>query len=77
MGPLQQETFDVWRDGDDQFKQQILEHMRAQTLHNLASEKRLATVEEKLAAQERRGTWISVFVSTIVSGVVGGLAGRQ
>lgn len=76
MAVLQQETFDVWREADEQFKQQLLDHMREQTLLNLKTAERMATVEEKQATQERRGAWVSGIVSAVVGGIVGAFTGR-
>jgi hypothetical protein len=75
MPALDQETFNVWREGDDRFKQAIQAHVESQTTLNLALTERLTRVEEQQkSADKRAATWSSV-ISSIAGAIMGGLTG--
>lgn len=74
MPPLDKQTFDVWREQDDRFKDEIRTHIRTQNSINLDYEGRIAVVEvvqKQVGTKlDRRTTWLSA----IVAAVVGALA---
>lgn len=79
MPALEQREFDTWKQGDDQFKQEIRRYIEVQTQMNLDMEGRVSKVEAKITevseGHGRRTTWISGVVSAIVGAVVGALSG--
>lgn len=72
--PLTQREFELWREGDAEFKQQLLAHVQEQVKLNISVAQRLSTVEAKQEECEnsvsRRTTWISSLVAAAVGGVV-------
>lgn len=70
MPALDQQTFNVWREADDQFKDEIRQHIRAQQTINLDFEGRISTVAEsqRTAGEQmnKRVTWLSAVISAIV-----------
>lgn len=75
MPALEQREFDTWREGDAEFKQQMLEHIKAQTELNLSVQGRLTTVENEQGKSGRRTTWVSSTISAIIAAIIGAIAG--
>jgi len=69
--PLSQREFDLWREADEDFKRQMLEHVKGQGVVNLAMEKRVTTLETH---REHAIISLGIFTS-FVSAIVGGMAG--
>jgi hypothetical protein len=76
MEALSQREFDLWREGDNEFKGEMRAFIAAQIKLNLGSEKRLTKLEEKSDSGERRAAIITGLVSSIV-GAVGGFFGSK
>jgi hypothetical protein len=72
---LTQREFDTWREGDTDFKQQMLAHMASQTEINREFERRVTTVETKQEECAQSVTRRSAWISGIVAALLGGLAG--
>lgn len=69
--PLTKDTFDVWRESDNQFKDEMRGFITIQTALNLATEKRMSAVETKQedtdATIKRRTAYIAALTGALVS----------
>lgn len=74
--PLSQREFHYWREGDSEFKTQVLAHLESQRETNLTNENRLTRLESHKEKSDTRTATISSIVSAIVGGVVGALSSR-
>lgn len=74
MPPLDKQTFDVWREQDDRFKDEIRTHIRTQNSINLDYEGRIAVVEVVQKDAKAKLTNRTVWLSAIVAAIVGALA---
>lgn len=74
---LSQREFDTWKEEHDKKMDLVVGFIATQTSLNLATERRISTVEtnqEKCKSQAvNRTTWVSAIVSAIVGGVSGWL----
>jgi hypothetical protein len=67
MEPLSREVFEVWRDEDKRFKEQLLSHVETQAQLNLRIESRLSSLE---TYRQTDAVKLGIF-STIVSAIIG------
>lgn len=70
MEPLSREVFDVWRESDAKFKEQLLSHVETQAQINIKVEGRLASLE---TYRQTDAVKLGIF-STVVSAIIGALA---
>jgi hypothetical protein len=65
--PLSQREFDLWREADNDFKQQVLTHVQGQIALNLQSEGRMKAIEIRQDSSERRATLVATGFSTVMA----------
>lgn len=74
MEALSQREFDTWREGDNDFKDEMRSFIAQQVQFNLGHERRLSTVEQTQtdcsAESTKRATIISTVVTSVISGLV-------
>ncbi len=80
-GPaLSQQTFDVWREGDEMFKQEMRVLLRDHQILHRETGERLAALEtnqEKCQNQSiNRTTWVSALVAAIIGGLASWVSNR-
>jgi len=75
MAALDKQTFDVWRETDDAFKNEMRQHIMAQHTINLDVEGRLATVQATQADYDKTVTKRTTWLSGVVAAVIGAVAG--
>lgn len=68
--PLSREVFEVWRQADEKFKEQLQSHMETQASINLRVESRLSSLE---TYRQTDAVKLGIF-STVVSAIIGALA---
>lgn len=73
---LTQREFDTWREGDSEFKQQLVAHMAQQTRLNLLVEGRITAVEIQVRECSEGATRRTVWLSSLVSAIAGAVAGH-
>ena len=64
---LTQREFDLWREGDEDLKRQLLDHMKEQTALNLKNEGRMSSIETRQDSSERRATVVATGFSTVMA----------
>jgi hypothetical protein len=65
MEPLSKDVFEEWRKHDEQFKEEVREHLRAQMLMNLDHTTRIVALETYRANDAIKLGIFSTFVSAI------------
>lgn len=68
MPALEKDTFDLWREGDDQFKQEMRDHIKAQNQLNLKTTEELATVKTRTGIISGLTSVITTVITIIISG---------
>lgn len=73
---LSQREFDTWRESDAEFKEQVLGHIKTQTVDNLRTENRLTTLESDKAHALRQHGWVANVVSALIGALAGSISGK-